>query len=257
MRRRAVVNLLGWIIDALVIVAFYAVYTVIRNELGSARVAYSVALDNAHRVIDAERTLGIFHEPAIQSWFLGHRPLLEVLNAYYHVAHYVAPIAVLVFLRARHRERYRPAQAVLFGAMALALIGFAVFPLAPPRLVAGYGFVDTIHAPRSTWDQPVQEPSGSFSGYASNQFAAMPSVHFAWPVWAACVAIPVVRRRETKAVLLLHVFLTLLAVVATASHWFLDAIAGAALVGAVLALAILLRRVSPQMHRTRTGQALP
>ena len=246
--------MLGWIADGLVVVGFYAIYTVVRNELGSARVAYSVARDNAHRVIDAERALGIFREPAIQGWFLDHRSLLVAVNAYYHVAHYVAPIAVLVYLRARHRERYRRAQAVLFGAMAVALVGFAVFPLAPPRLVPGYGFVDTIHEPQRAWDHPVREPSGSFAGYASNQFAAMPSVHFAWPVWAACVAWPVLERRRTKALLLLHVFLTLLAVVATANHWFLDAIAGAMVVAAVLTLSIFVRRVSPGIHRSPADQ---
>ena len=127
--------------------------------------------------------------------------------------------------------------------MSIALIGFAVFPLAPPRLVAGHGFVDTIHEPQETWDTPVQEPSGSFKGYASNQFAAMPSVHFAWPVWAACAAIPLVRRREIKALLLAHVLLTLVAVVATANHWFLDAAAGAALVGVLMLLVWWVRRL--------------
>ena len=234
MRRPWLTKGLGWIVDALVVVGFYAAYTVVRNQLGSARVDYSVALDNAERVIRAERTLGIFREPAIQGWFLDHRMLLVALNAYYHVAHYIAPIAVLVFLRARHRPRFRGLQLVLFATMAIALVGFAVFPLAPPRLVAGHGFVDTIHERQETWDTPVREPSGSFKGYASNQFAAMPSVHFAWPVWAACAAIPLVRRREIKALLLAHVLLTLVAVVATANHWFLDAAAGAALVGVLM-----------------------
>jgi hypothetical protein len=225
---------LGWIADALVVVGVYAAYTVVRNQLGSARVDYSVALGNAQRVIDVERTVGLFREPDIQGWFLDHRGLLVAVNAYYHVAHYIAPIAVLVFLRARHRDRLRKAETVLFATMALALVGFAVFPLAPPRLVAGHGFVDTIHEPRAAWDTPVQEPTGSFKGYASNQFAAMPSVHFAWPVWAACMAIPLVRHRAIKALLLLHVVLTLVAVVATANHWFLDAAAGAAVVAVLI-----------------------
>jgi PAP2 superfamily len=231
---------LGWIADALVVVGFYAAYTVVRNQLGSARVDYSVALQNAERVIDLERAVGIFREPAVQGWFLDHRAFLVACNAYYHVAHYIAPIAVLVFLRARHRDRLRKAEAVLFASMILALVGFAIFPLAPPRLVAGHGFVDTIHEPQSTWGTPAQKPAGSFKGYASNQFAAMPSVHFAWPVWAACMAVPLVRSRAIKALLLLHVLLTLIAVVATANHWFLDATAGAAV---VLALVPLVWRV--------------
>ena len=242
-RASRLTNWLGWIVDALVVVGFYAAYTVVRNQLGSARVDYAVALDNAQRVIDAERTLGIFREPAVQGWFLDHRALLVAVNAYYHVAHYIAPIAVLVFLRARHRNRFRSAQTVLFATMALALVGFAIFPLAPPRLVAGHGFVDTIHEPQETWDTPVREPSGSFKGYASNQFAAMPSVHFGWPVWAACAAIPLVRRRTIKVLLLVHIFLTLVAVVATANHWFLDAAAGAALVAVLLLLVSLVRHL--------------
>jgi hypothetical protein len=223
-------------LDALAVAGFYALYTVVRNELGSKRVSYGTALDNAHRVIDAERVLHVFHEPAVQGWFLDNQSLLVAVNAYYHVAHYVAPIAVLVFLRARHRERLRRAQAVLAATMGLALVGFAVFPLAPPRLVPGYGFVDTIHEPRSTWDTPVQPPRGTYYGFASNQFAAMPSVHFAWPVWAAWAAVPLVRRRTVRTALVLHVLLTLLAVVATANHWFLDLAAGAGLVALFVAL---------------------
>jgi hypothetical protein len=222
--------MLGWLVDGAAVVAFYALYTVIRNELGSKRVAYDTALDNAHRVIDVERALHIFREPSVQGWFLDHQWLLVGINGYYHVAHYIVPIAVLVFLRARHRGRLRRAEAVVAATMCLALIGFAVFPLAPPRLVPGYGFVDTIHEPRSTWDTPVEPPNGTFYGFASNQFAAMPSVHFAWPVWAAWAAIPFVRRRWLRVALLLHVLLTLLAVVATANHWFLDLAAGAGLV---------------------------
>jgi membrane-associated phospholipid phosphatase len=204
---------------------------VVRNELGSARVAYRVARDNAQRLIDAERALGIFHEPAIQRWFLEHRALLEACNVYYHAAHYVVPIAVLVFLRVRHRDRYRRAQVALFAAMALALVGFAVFPAAPPRLVAGHGFVDTVHAPRSTWDHPVREPTGSFKGYASNQFAAMPSVHCAWALWCACALVPRVRHRWAKVLAVLYPVCTVTAIVLTGNHYFLDAVGGFAVLG--------------------------
>jgi hypothetical protein len=241
----------------MVVVAFYAGYTIVRNELGSARVAYRVALDNARQVIDVERALGLFHEAAVQRWFLDHRPLLEVFNAYYHAAHYVAPIAVLMYLRQWHRDRYRRAEVALFAAMALALVGFAAFPVAPPRLVAGHGFVDTIHAPRDTWDRPAREPRGSFEGYASNQFAAMPSVHFAWPVWAAWAGLPRLRRRIPKALLLLHVLLTLVAVTATASHWFLDALAGAAVVAVVMPVAMRTGRRARRVRSSTLDQAVP
>jgi hypothetical protein len=254
MARRVLVGARGWIAEGLLVVAFYALYTLARNELGSARVAYRIALENAQRVIDVERAVGIFHEPSIQHWFLEHRALLTVVNAYYHGAHYVAPVAVLVLLRAHHRDRFRGAEIALFVAMTVALVGFAVFPVAPPRLVAGHGFVDTIHEPRRAWDHPAQEPTGSFKGYASNQFAAMPSVHFIWPVWAACVGVPLLRRRSLRLLLLLHVFLTLVAVVATANHWFLDAIAGAAVVALVLPLASRFHRASPDSDPSGADQ---
>jgi hypothetical protein len=106
---------------------------------------------------------------------------------------------------------------------ALALVGFAAFPLLPPRLLdASYGFVDTLARYGGAWsfDSDTMQR-------VSNQYAAMPSLHFAWSLWSACVLAPACKRWWTKALAVAYPIVTLFAIVVTANHFFLDAGGGA------------------------------
>ena len=63
-----------WWKEALIVSVFYAIYTMIRNQFGSALVnGVDVPLHsftNAVRVIRIERALGLYHEESIQDFFL-------------------------------------------------------------------------------------------------------------------------------------------------------------------------------------------
>jgi hypothetical protein len=110
---------------------------------------------------------------------------------------------------------------------AVALIGFAFYPLMPPRLLpASYGFVDTLKVFGSLWSFD----SGTMHKI-SNQYAAMPSLHFAWATWSTVVLAPMVKRNWAKALVFAYPAATLFAIVVTANHYFLDAVAGAAIFG--------------------------
>ena len=78
----------------------------------------------------------------------------------------------------------------------------------------------------------------------SNQYAAMPSLHVAWALWCALVLVPRLRHRWTKALARAYPSLTVFAVVVTANHYLLDAVAGAATLGVGYALARGLERVT-------------
>src|SRR5262249_36699008 len=115
----------------------------------------------------------------------------------------------------------------LAWATGIALIGFMFYPLMPPRLMpASYGFVDTLAKYPTFW---------SFNSGAvnkiSNQFAAMPSVHCAWALWCACALVPRLRRRWAKLLAAIYPALTIIAIVITANHFFLDAVGGFAALG--------------------------
>jgi hypothetical protein len=223
---------LRWWVEIVIVLVFYAVYSAVRNAYGSAKVAPAAALENALDVIHLERTLGLFHEQTIQSWFVGWDWFMRAWNIFYGTFHFVVTIGVLVFLFLRHPERYLRFRTVLAVTTAGALVGFSLFPLMPPRLLDDctsafggcrpHGFVDSLARFGGTWSFD----SGTMQSL-SNQYAAMPSLHFGWAMWCCLALVPVVRGRATRALLLAYPWLTLFAIVVTGNHYWLDAAGGA------------------------------
>ena len=228
---------LRWWKEVLYILAFYLVYTAIRNTQGSASVNVGHALDNAKQVIAWERHLGLFHEQGVQHAFLGSRGFIEFWNLFYGTFHFIVTAFALVFVFRRFPERYARWRNTLACTTGLALVGFALYPLMPPRLLNDFGefggrlvqysFHDTLHEFGSLWSFD----SGTMQKL-SNQYAAMPSLHFAWSTWCALVLVPSLRRPWTKALALAYPLATLFAIVVTGNHYVLDAAGGAVVLGA-------------------------
>jgi hypothetical protein len=212
----------------LYIAAFYGIYSVIRNTQGSASVSADRALTNARRLISVERAVGLFHEEAVQKAFLGSRHFIQFWDLYYGTFHFVVTVVALILLFRRFPDRYPRWRNTLAATTALALVGFAAYPLMPPRLLpATYGFVDTLRVYGGLWSFQ----SGPVA-HVSNQFAAMPSLHFAWSSWSALVLLPMVRRPWSKGAVALYPVATLFAIVVTANHYVLDAAGGALVLAA-------------------------
>src|SRR5215211_2156750 len=93
---------LRWWKEALLVIAFYAVYSFVRNLFGSAKVDVGAgelpreAFSNAMRIIDLERAFGLYHELAVQQWFLPARGLgvawIRFWNIYYGSFHFLVTI---------------------------------------------------------------------------------------------------------------------------------------------------------------------
>jgi hypothetical protein len=199
----------------------------------------SIALHHARQVVDIERALGIFNEEAIQAVALKSTAAIKFLNVYYLYAHFTVTIAFLVWLYVRRPLGYLSARRVLVVVTALGLIGHAMYPLAPPRMLSG--FVDTaaLFGPSSYGD------GGAYGGLA-NQFAAMPSLHFSWAVIVAwgLWRFSTSRWRYLGVV---HPILTLGAIVLTANHYWIDALIGLVLVP----IGIAADRVLPRWQRRK------
>jgi hypothetical protein len=216
---------------------FYLVYSLIRDIHGERPVSVEQAFHNATRVITVERWVGLFQESRIQSWFLGWHWFLRFWDEFYGSAHFVVTIAVLVWLFFRQRDRYPLLRNALAFTTALALIGFAFFPLMPPRLLPSpYHFVDTLRTVGGLWSFE----SGPVSA-VSNQYAAMPSLHCAWALWCAIAVAPAIRNRALRLLVILYPIATLFCIVVTGNHFFLDALGGAACLAVGYGLAWLLR----------------
>jgi hypothetical protein len=223
---------LRWWIELAIVLAFYGIYSVVRNVFGSAKVSPDAALENALDVIHLERTIGLFHEQTIQSWFVHWHWFMRSWNIFYGTFHFVVTIGVLVHLFRRHPARYLRFRTVLAVTTATALVGFSMFPLMPPRLLDDctsafggcrpHGFVDSLAHFGGTWSFD----SGTMQS-VSNQYAAMPSLHFGWALWCCLALVPVVRSRVAKGLLLAYPWITLFAIVVTANHYWLDAAGGA------------------------------
>lgn len=199
------------------------------------------ALRNADRVWNLERSLHLPGEGSVQSVLLHGDSLVRLANTYYATVHFPATLAFLVWLYLRRPAHYVWARRVLAAVTAAALVLPFTFPLAPPRMLAATGLVDTaqVYGP-SVYGPPRTD-------HLSNQFAAMPSLHFGWALMVA-IGLIVATRSRWRPLWLLHPAVTLLVIVGTANHYWLDAIIATAMLGAALAI------IRPPL-RTTTGTA--
>ena len=168
---------LRWWREVLYIALFYGIYTLVRDTQGSAgggaTAPSTTAFRNARSVISVERHLSIYHERAIQHFFLSHLSstttrFFQFWDLWYGSAHFVVTAGVVIWLFRRQPLRYSYCRNALALLTAFALIGFSVFPLMPPRLLPpSYGFVDTLARFGGSWSFD----SGTIQK-VSNQFAA-------------------------------------------------------------------------------------
>jgi len=178
------------------------------------------SVGHALSVWHIERALFLPSEAHLEHLVLAHRWLMEGFNAYYAAVHFPALIIFLIWLFARYRHRYRSARTVLILVTTAAAV-LQMIPVAPPRMLTRLGFVDAALA----LHQSVYGAGGNLD---PGQLTAMPSVHVAWAVLIAVVVIQVARTRW-RWLILIHPLLTMLVVVATGNHWWLDGIVGCGL----------------------------
>src|SRR6266487_3211890 len=194
----------------------YALYTLTRDLAPARR---QMAFADAAAIRTAEGWLHIAGEQQANLWLTMHPVLATMADYYYATAHFVAVIAMLVWLYWRHPALYRRARAVLVAATLAALAVFWLFPVAPPRLLPGY--VDTLVAMHTWGSWGTAEVS-----QLANPYAAMPSLHTAWAAWTAGVIAVASRRAVIRIAAAAYPLLTIAVIVTTANHYWLDAVGG-------------------------------
>ncbi|WP_067499299.1 flippase-like domain-containing protein [Actinoplanes sp. TFC3] len=189
------------------------------------------AHDNAASVWHFERALHFPHELDLQHALMSAHWLVVTANSYYAYVHFPATIACLIWLYMRRPALYRQTRRVLAWLTATALAVHVLYPLAPPRLTSGTGLLDT----GALFGPGVYGPPDTDT--LSNQYAAMPSLHVGWAVVVA-VALAVAIPGRWRWLWLAHPVITLLVVVGTGNHYWLDALVALVLLG-VAALLVL------------------
>ena len=203
----------------LLFAAAYALYQLVRGLIDGNDVAK--ASWNATKIIDLERTLHVFVEPSIQTWTANVHWLMEGADWVYLNAHYVVTLGVLIYLYTHRRDSFTFVRNAFMIAMAIALVGYALYPTAPPRLMPEWGFTDSIQqfTGFTIEDHGVQA--------LLNLYAAVPSIHVCFAILVGWPMARLMRRPWLKALWLLYPLLITFVVVATGNHFLTDAFLGA------------------------------
>ena len=260
---------LRWWKEVLFAGGVYLVYSTVRNQFGSAGGDPGPAYGHAVDIIDLEKALHLYFEQALQEWYLDlpANGLIRLWNVYYGVLHFLVPLVALIWMYRRDPRRYPLMRNTLVLTTCLATIGFAAYSLMPPRLLDDpgryggcqlyapeaaeaaepgaltapgcdeYGYVDTV-AKYGGWISFGSEGMEE----VSNQYAAMPSMHIGWATWSAIVLVGLVRRRWARWLAIAYPLMTLVCIVLTANHYWIDGLGGLACLAAGYGLARVLTR---------------
>ncbi|MDX6743239.1 phosphatase PAP2 family protein [Actinocorallia sp. A-T 12471] len=218
--------------ELLLVVVFYAAYSLVRillNDPGGPARAFA----NAAAVLDVERAMFLDVELALNRALVASEALSLAANLFYLGAHFAVTLAVLVWLYLARARHYAPLRTALVAATGLALVGFWLYPLAPPRFLPSEGFLD----PVTVFGTPGLYAS-DVSAAMTNQYAAMPSMHAGWALWCGIALAVHGRRWWTRLLGVIYPVCTFAVVLATANHYVLDVVAGVALVLGALGAAL-------------------
>ena len=212
------------------------------------------AFDNAREVIRIEQALGLFIEPSVNAWATANDVVADVASWMYVNSHFAVTTIALAWIYLRRNERFYFVRNMFMVAMGLALLGYMLLPTAPPRMIPGYGFHDSVAAFTG-----VDADTGSAS-VLFNPYAAIPSMHVAFSLMLGVTMARMTRRRWAQALWYLYSPVVTFVVIATANHWWIDGFLGAT-VAAVSAVAAreLFARARPEVWawNPQAGTALP
>ncbi|MEU2337593.1 phosphatase PAP2 family protein [Streptomyces sp. NPDC006654] len=238
----AVRTRLRWWTELPLILLVYGCYTAGRLL---ARGNTSSAVDHGLAILRIEKDLRLNAEHPLNRLFTREPWLGVPADFWYASLHYLITPLILVWLFRRRAEIYRRARTWLMTSTFIGLIGFTLLPTCPPRLLAAkYGFVDTMahYSSYGWWGGQASAPRGM--GGMTNQYAAMPSLHCGWALWCGVMLWRYGNSRLTKVLGVAYPLLTAIVVMGTANHYFLDAVAGVAVMGVGYLLAPSVMRVA-------------
>jgi hypothetical protein len=222
--------------------AAYLAYRVVRAVVaGDANIAFAHARD----LISLERSLHVFVEPSIQAWASSSHFLMVAASWTYVNAQTSVTVAALIYLYLRHNRNFYFVRNMFMIAMAIALVGYVVFPTAPPRFFPEWGFIDTVS---NLTGVHVSHASAAMTNLV-NPYAAVPSMHVAFALMVGWSLARLVRWRIVRVLWLLYPFVIAFVIVVTANHFLFDAFLGAVTAGVSAYGARWLARARPNEWR--------
>jgi hypothetical protein len=217
----------------------YGIYEVVRGAGGE---RFGEALRHTDSIVALEKHLHLFWEQTVQNAAESVTFLPALLGFAYMALHFFGTAAFLVWLYRGRRESFPVVRTTLILSTALALVGYRLYPAAPPRL-ADLGFSDTVSSSTGL------NLSSDALGALYNPIAAVPSLHFGYALIVGVTIAALARRRWVRILGAVYPFVMLAVIVATGNHFFVDAALG----GLVALLAWLVARplAAPREPRVR------
>lgn len=207
------------------------------------------AIAHGRQVIDFERSTHSLFEASVQAFFLPARWLIDVANQIYLNSQFSITIAFLIWLYLFRNESYYFVRNMFVVSMGLALIGYTLYPTAPPRMFPEHGFVDTIT------DFSNVNHDSALAKIFINPYAAVPSMHCAFALMIGATGVRVSRRWFTRAFWAAWPLLVTWVVIVTGNHYWADAVLGWMVAGtAALVAHRLLARARPEAWSWRAGR---
>jgi len=210
-----------------ILLACYAAYDVARIVV---RGREAVAQANAQSIINAEKALHIYVEPFIQSKASSFHALIVFMDWFYANVHLPATVLTLVWIYLYRHEAFGFFRNVFLTMNALAMMVFAVLPVAPPRLVPTSGVVDTLFLYSTS-----NYRSGVMS-FVTNQNAALPSLHIGYAVFLSLVVFLLTTNRLARVLAAVYPVLVFAAIIITGNHYVIDAVAGVVVLAVAFAV---------------------
>jgi membrane-associated phospholipid phosphatase len=213
----------GWLDVLRQVLLFGAAYAAYRVVRGMVENDGTAAFQHAREVIQLERTLHVFVEPSIQAWASGSHFVMDLASWIYVNAQFSVTVGALLYLYMRHNRSFYFVRNMLLVGMAIALVGYALFPIAPPRFLPEWGFVDSVS---DMTGMHLSHSSALFNVFV-DPYAAVPSMHVAFALMIGWPMARLVRWRFARVLWLGYPFLIAFVIIATANHYVVDALMGA------------------------------
>jgi PAP2 superfamily len=231
------------------ILLFCGAYWLYRLVRGLVYDQSALAFSHANEVVHLERVTHTFIEPAVQRWATGAGPLEDFTSWMYINSHFVITTVALAAIYLFRNEHFYFVRNMFMVAMFLALVGYVVYPTAPPRLLPQLGFTDSVANYTGVSEQSVNA--------LFNPYAAVPSMHVCFSLMLSIPMIRMTKHLWIKALWACYPPLITFVVISTGNHWVFDAVTGALVAGISALAAMAFARARPQAWAWQPALATP
>ena len=198
----------------------YMAYRLVRGWIDDPQGA-TIAFQNARDIIGIERSTGLFFEPHLQSALGGGTGVIADVSSWVYLnAQVTVTVGALMFLYLRHNNSFYFVRNMFMVAWCIALVGYMVFPTAPPRFFPEWGFVDSVA------DFTGVDPTNPTANALFNPYAAVPSMHVAFALMIGMPLSILCKHRPVRMFWRVYPLLVTFVIVMTGNHFLFDAVLG-------------------------------